>query len=118
MFFNFIDNFTWVCMTTIEASNGKEHPVTAILRRFLSPWGRLGFVRGSFGGHFRSFGGRSGAVRGSFVGHSGVDGGCSGSFQGHSGVVRDLFGGRSAVVQGSFETFFEKFSKKIRNLFC
>ena len=77
----------------------------------------MGVVRGSFGGHFRSFGGRSGVVPGSFGGRFGVDGGRSGPFQGHSGVVRDLFGGRSAVVRGSFENFSIFFSKKFRKKF-
>ena len=85
--------------------------VTVLLRRFLSPSGRSGIVRESFGGHFGSFGGRSGSVPGSFGSRFGVDGGRSGPFQGHSGVVRDSFGGRSAVVRGSFENFSKTFSK-------
>ncbi len=87
--------------------------LTVILRRFLSPRGRSGIVRESFGGHFGSFGGRSGAVPGSFGGRFGVDGDRSGPFQGHSGVVRDSFGGRSAVFRGSFENF----SNFFRNIF-
>ena len=38
--------------------------LTVILRRFLSPRGRSGVVRGPFGCHFGSFGSSSGAVPG------------------------------------------------------
>ena len=99
-----------------EMKNHKQE-ITVILRRFLSPRGCSGVVRGPFEGHFRSFGSRSGAVPGSFGGCFGIDGGRSGPFQGHSGVVRDSFGGRSAVVRGSFENFSNFFSKNFRKNF-
>ena len=82
--------------------------VTVLLRRFLSPSGRSGIVRESFGGHFGSFGGRSGIVRGSFWCRWGSFGAVPGSFGGRSGLVRRSFGSRSGFVRKFFEKNFEK----------
>ena len=87
--------------------------VTVILRRFLSPRGRSGVVRGSFRVVWWSFRGRSGIVRGSFWGRWGSFGAVPGSFGGSFGtrseVVRQSFGVRSKI----FRVFFGKIPKKI-----
>ena len=72
--------------------------LTVILRRFLSPRGRSGAVRGSFRVVRWSFRGRSGIVRGSFWGRWGSFGAVPGSFGGRSGLVRRSFGSRSGFI--------------------
>ena len=103
--------------------------VTKILRRFLSPKGRLGVVWGSFGGRSGIISGRSVVAPGPFQGRSGVVLGPMGVVRGRSRVIRGSFGTRSEVVRQSFgvrskifrkffRKIFENNSKKFRNLLC